>query len=270
MTSPAEKGRLVREYGKAVDFGRTSDDYARFRPGPPAEMYERLERIVQFRGRDAIDIATGTGVVALELAARGARVTAIDIAEQQLQAGRDGASAGSLGIDFRRARAESTGLPGASFDLWIASQAWHWFDPVLAGAEAFRLLRPGGVAVTCNFDYLPHRSPVARATEDLILRHNPSWPMSGGTGCHINPIMQLPLAGLGPVEVFSFEHAQLFTHESWRGRMRTCNGVGASLAPDKVEAFDRDLAALLARDYRREPMPVWHRVWVVLAPKPAP
>jgi len=269
MGTPADKGRAVREFGTAVDFGKTSTDYARFRPGPPAEMYDRLERIVPFRNRDVLDVATGPGVLALELAARGARVTAIDIAEGQLQAGRELAAARHLAIDFRKAKAESTGLPDASFDLWIASQAWHWFDPALAGVEASRVLRPGGAAVCCNFDYLPHRSPIAKATEDLILKYTPTWPMAGGFGCHINPISQLPEAGLGPIEQFSFEHPQLFTHEGWRGRMRACNGVGGSLPPDKVEAFDRDLEAMLARDYRHEPVVVWHRVWVVIAPKQA-
>ena len=36
-----------------------------------------------------------------------------------------------------------------------------------------------------------------------------------------------------------------FTHASWRGRMRACRGVGATLAPAEVEAFDRALAASL-------------------------
>jgi SAM-dependent methyltransferase len=268
MATPAEKGRLVHEYGKRVDFGKTSDDYARFRPGPPPSMFDRLERFIPLRGCAAVDIGTGTGAAALELAARGACVTAIDRSEGQLAAGRAVAASRGLSIDFRVGSAESTGLPGGAFDLWIASQAWHWFDPAGAGAEALRLLRPRGLAVCCSFDYLPHRSPVAKATEDLILKYNPSWPMAGGHGCHINPIVQLPDAGLGPVEQFSFEHPQPFSHEAWRGRMRTCNGVGASLSEDLVRAFDRDLEAMLARDYGREPLVIWHRVWVVIAPRP--
>lgn len=42
------------------------------------------------------------------------------------------------------------------------------------------------------------------------------------------------------VEQFCYDHPQLFTHEAWRGRMRTCNGVGSSsLSPQQVENFDK-------------------------------
>jgi SAM-dependent methyltransferase len=43
-------------------------------------------------------------------------------------------------------RAEATTLPPQCADLVIAGQAFHWFDPPAAGAEARRILRPGGWA----------------------------------------------------------------------------------------------------------------------------
>lgn len=261
------KGEAVRAYGVGVDFGKTSDDYARFRPGPPGSFYDRLERIVPLRGAEVLDIGTGTGVAAIEMAARGARVTAIDPAAEQIAAGRATAASRDLAIDFRVGKAEALEVADASFDLYMALQCWHWFEPTKAGAEALRVLRPGGVAVCASFDYLPRRSRVAGRTEDLILKHNPAWPMAGGQGVHLNPMQHLPDAGFVDVEQFSYEHAQPFTHEAWRGRMRTCNGVGASLAPDKVAAFDRDLTAMLAQEFPGE-LQVEHRVWVVWGRKP--
>ena len=41
-----------------------------------------------------------------------------------------------------------------------------------------------------------------------------------------------------------------FSHESWRGRVRTGNGVGSSLSAEEVERFDAELAELLASDAR--------------------
>jgi SAM-dependent methyltransferase len=257
------KGAAVREYGKGVDFGRTSDDYARFRPGPPASLYERLDAIKPLRGIDALDVGTGPGIAAMELAARGARVIGVDISEEQLAAGRASAAARGLAIDFRVGKAEALGVADASTDLYMALQCWHWFDPTKAGAEAMRVLRPGGVIVVASFDYLPRRSKVAARTEELILKYNPAWPMSGGNGVHVNPLNNLPDAGFVDVEQFSYEHRQPFTHEAWRGRMRTCNGVGASLPAEKAAAFDRELGEVLAREFPEEPMMVEHRVWVV-------
>lgn len=265
------RAEAARAFGAGVDFGKTSDDYARFRPGLPPSFYERLAKSMPrgtFDGLMAVDVGAGTGVVTLELAKRGARVVGVDPSQNQLDALMRQASA--LGLEYVAtvcAKAEETGLESGVFDLWVASQAWHWFDPVKAGAEAMRLLKSGGLAVCCNFDYLPGRSELARKTEDLILKYTPDWPMSGGTGCHVRPLFELPAAGLNLVEQVSYEHEQVFTHEGWRGRMRTCNGIGAHHPREVVEAFDRELGELLKREFPEDPLTVTHRVWWTIARK---
>lgn len=275
MGTPAHETKLakVKDYGRSVDFGKTSDDYARFRPGPPATFYDRLASIAPIAGASVADVGCGVGWIALEFAARGAaRAVGVDPAPAQIEAARRLAGERRLSAcQFHVARAESTGLPESAFDWYVASQAWHWFEPKAAGAEAMRLLRPGGRAVTVSFDYLPGRSPIARASEDLILKYNPAWPMAGGTGTHIAPLYDLPAAGFTDVQQFSFEHAQVFSHESWRGRMRTCNGVAASQSPEVVAAYDRDLAEVLRDRFPEDAagtIVVEHRVWVVVGRKP--
>jgi len=58
---------------------------------------------------------------------------------------------------------------------------------------------------------------------------------------------------------------QPFSHEAWRGRMRTCNGVGSGgMSAEQVAAYDADLAALLAREFPEEPVHVAHRVWAMV------
>ncbi len=262
------KTAAVSAYGSRVDFGRVSEDYERFRPGPPASMYDRIDSILPFKGARAIDVGTGTGVGAISLAERGAQVVALDPAQNQLDAAERRARANSLAIQVRLGTAERTGLADGSIDLYLALQCWHWFDRSKAAAEAMRIVGPGGIAVCASFDYLPHRSEVARETEVLILKHNPTWPMAGGHGVHVNPMNDLPQAGFVDIQQFSYEHAQTFTHEAWRGRMRTCNGVGASLGAATVAAFDADLASMLASQFPIEPMMVAHRVWVVVARRP--
>jgi hypothetical protein len=71
--------------------------------------------------------------------------------------------------------------------------------------------------------------------------------------------------GLRFVEQFCYDYDEHFTHEGWRGRMRTCNGVGSgALSAAQVAAFDRDLAAMLRKDYPAEPIAVAHRVFAVV------
>lgn len=38
-----------------------------------------------------------------------------------------------------------------------------------------------------------------------------------------------------------------FTRESWRGCIRACHGIGATLTPDRIAAFNQERADLLAR-----------------------
>ncbi|MFN3200381.1 MAG: class I SAM-dependent methyltransferase [Bradymonadia bacterium] len=107
-----------------VDWSKTSTDYARHRAGFPDRFFVRLtERGLQRPGQRVLDVGTGTGAVALPLAARGAQVTAIDPAEGQLAQGRARAEAAGLSVDFRCARGEETGLPDAHFDLIAAFDA---------------------------------------------------------------------------------------------------------------------------------------------------
>jgi len=66
--------------GRAIDWSRTSSDYASHRPGPPARLYDLLAALgVGGSGQRLLDLGTGTGLVASELARRGAVVSGIDV-----------------------------------------------------------------------------------------------------------------------------------------------------------------------------------------------
>lgn len=157
------------DHGRTVDWGRTSADYATYRPGPPASFFERLAALgVGLPGQRILDLGTGTGVLAREFARRGAQVAGIDIAEAQLAMARALARQADLAIDFRRASAEAAPFADCAFDCITANQCWLYFDKDKAIAEARRLPRAGGLLVTSHFSWLPRLDPVARASEALI------------------------------------------------------------------------------------------------------
>ena len=254
-----------------IDFGRHSDDYADYRPGFPASFYRRLDAMVGIRDCRALDLATGPGTIALELAARGGSVLGLDVAAGQIAAAERAARERGLEdrASFQLGRAENAGLDSGGFDLVTAGQCWHWFDNAAAMAEARRLLRPGGVLAIAYYSYLAEHSPVARDTEELVLEFNPSWSMASWTGVFPEHIDEVIRGGFRLVEQFCYQQTEEFSHARWRGRIRTCNGVGSGgLSPAEVMRFDRALGRLLSEKYP-DPMRVEHRVWCVVARKPS-
>ena len=254
-----------------IDFGRHSEDYAEYRPGFSASFYQRIAANTDIGASRSLELATGPGTIALELATLGSTVVGIDISAELVATAKRLSEERNLEdkVHFRVARAEYTGLDASSFDLVTAGQCWHWFEGDAALAEARRVLRPGGILAIAYYSYLAGHSPMARETEDLILSFNPSWSMAGSAGVFPELIDEVIHGGFRLVEQFCYQHDEEFSHARWRGRMRTCNGVGSGgLSPSDVLRFDDQLRHLLSRKYP-DPMLVAHRVWCVVARKPS-
>jgi SAM-dependent methyltransferase len=105
-----------------------------------------LERLVPVCGRDVVDIGCGGGVLVRALAARGARVTGVEISESQLAAAvRDDDGSGAR---YEVGLAQRLPLSEQSSDVVVFMRTLHHVPPadmLSALAEARRVLRPGGV-----------------------------------------------------------------------------------------------------------------------------
>ncbi|WP_248960275.1 hypothetical protein [Sphaerisporangium perillae] len=66
------------------------------------------------------------------------------------------------------------------------------------------------------------------------------------------------------IQTFGFDITVPYTHQAWRGRIRTCNGVGATLTDTEVAAFDAD-PRLLCERFREESLMVPHRISALVA-----
>jgi ubiquinone/menaquinone biosynthesis C-methylase UbiE len=105
-------------------------------------------------GSDAlVDLATGPGRIALDLAGRFARVVAIDLEPDMIAFARGAAA--TRGIDnvtWRVGRAEDLDVATGSLDLVTIGEAFHRLDQPLVAAKASRWLRPGGCLATLGVD----------------------------------------------------------------------------------------------------------------------
>lgn len=142
-----------------TDFGATAEDYARFRAGFPASLFDRLAAAgIGTPSDTVVDVGTGTGALGRGFAARGARVIGIVPSPHLLDEARKLDVASGVQVEYKVGSAESIPVPDDIADVACAGQCWHWFDPVAAAREMHRIVRPGGRVVVAYLDWLPLES----------------------------------------------------------------------------------------------------------------
>ncbi|MEM7108480.1 MAG: class I SAM-dependent methyltransferase [Bacteroidota bacterium] len=250
--------------GKGFDWGKTTQDYQKYRTGYPPEFYQILAALgVGLEGQRILDLGTGTGELALNFASQGAQITGIDISEQQIAQARQNASKRNLNIDFQAIRAEDVSFPDKSFDTITASMCWLYFAKDVMIPMVKRLLKPTGVLMTSSIVWLPFEDELAGKTEELILKYNPNWSSSGAVDGQIS-IPEWSEKDFNIRSHHKFKVEVPFGNSSWRGRLRANRGIGASLPLNEIEAFDQELDKLILEMYSNQPFTVTHRIRMTL------
>ena len=104
-------------------------------------------------GARVLDVATGTGNLALPIARGGAIVTGVDIAPNLIEQARARAAEAGLPVQFDEGDAEALPYPDASFDAVVTMfGAMFAPRPELVAAEAARVLKPGGLLAMANWN----------------------------------------------------------------------------------------------------------------------
>ena len=121
-------------------------------------------------GARVLDVATGTGDLALAAAAAGARVTGVDFAPSMLRRARAKAAASGRALAVQVARAEALPFAGAAFDGVVSAFAMRNVRPFLDDVlgEMARVLRPGGRVAILEFS--APRAPIVRFGHALYTR----------------------------------------------------------------------------------------------------
>lgn len=129
----------------AGDFGQI----ARYSAKSAEEFVDRLQ--IQ-PGTRVLDVACGTGNLAIPAARKGAQVWGVDIAPNLLEQARQRASAEELSAVFEEGDAERLPFSDAHFDV-VMSMFGAMFAPRpdVVAAEFARVCRPGGTIAMANW-----------------------------------------------------------------------------------------------------------------------
>jgi len=165
----------AREHNRpaAVMWGTGGAHYDRVSFAISDAIGHATQRLAAKPGEQVLDLATGTGWGARNLARTGATVTAVDLAPDFIAAARGLAAHIDPPIDFRVADAEDLPFADGSFDRVVSTFGVMFAgDHRRAASELTRVVRPGGRLVLAT--WLPDSS-VARMF-GIVGRHNPAPP----------------------------------------------------------------------------------------------
>jgi len=125
------------------------DRFSRFMEGGAREFYERLNVAP---GCQLLDVACGSGQLALLASKDGVEVTGVDIAGNLVERARARAQAEGLNARFEEADAESLPFDDASFDV-VVSLIGAMFAPrpKHVAKELLRVCVPGGTIAMANW-----------------------------------------------------------------------------------------------------------------------
>ena len=221
--------------GKAFDWGRISEEYARYRDIYPEVFYRKiLDRGLCRDGQNVLDLGTGTGVLPRNMYRYGARWTGTDISPEQIEQARSLANAADMKIDFQTVPTEELEFPGGSFDVITACQCFFYFDHEKAMPKLAELLKPAGKLLILYMAWLPFEDKIAEASEQLVLKYSPNWSGAGETRRPVG----IPDIAFDYFDLEDHEEYDLmvpFTKESWHGRMRACRQVSEHFVDENTE-----------------------------------
>lgn len=152
-------------------FSKQARDYERYRPRYPAELADWIA--AQSRGRAlALDLATGNGQAALDLARHFELVLASDGSTAQLAHAQPHPR-----VRYLRHVAERLPYRDACADLVAVAQAAHWFDFARFHAEVRRVLRPGGTCALWTYEKFRVDAAIDAAVDAFYVQViGPYWP----------------------------------------------------------------------------------------------
>ena len=147
-TAPSDMDALkakLKATWMAGNFGFIAKSYEK----GAADFVHRLQLIP---GTTVLDVACGTGNLAIPAAKAGATVTGVDIAPNLLDQARSRTQAEGVNATFDEGDAEQLPYADASFDAVITMYGAMFAPrPDLVAAELLRVCRPGGTIAMANW-----------------------------------------------------------------------------------------------------------------------
>jgi SAM-dependent methyltransferase len=223
-------------------------NYDRFSRFMESSAVEFLDRVGVPPGASLLDVACGSGQLALVAARRGVRVTGVDIAENSIRAARERAQVEALPAEFDEGDAEALPYADASFDV-VASLFGAMFAPRpdLVAQELVRVCRPGGTIAMANWTKTGFIGQMFALVSKFIAPPGMPSPVLWGDESTVRERFGTGIADLRLTRVmyqFDYPFSPAGVVDFFRENYGPTNRAFAALTAPEQEAFHADLVAL--------------------------
>ena len=200
-------------------------------------------------GNDVLDIACGTGNLALPAARAGASVVGIDLAGNLVEQARERAKREGLEIRFDEGDAEALPYADAEFDLCVSMYGIMFAPrPEVATTELLRVCRPGGTIALANWTpegfigrmlkvLSGYVSPPPGVPSPLLWGQDEAVRERLGDGVSALVTQRVPVW-------FDYPFSPADTVDFYRRYYGPVQRAFQALSDDDAEALERDLVAL--------------------------
>lgn len=213
-------------------FSFKGEDYSKYRPQYPKELFEYLSLIVNENYR-AWDCATGNGQAAIGLTPYFKEIIATDINKEQISN-----CIPHKRINYYKAPAENSRILSHSVDLITVATAIHWFDKQKFFKEAKRVLKPGGILAVWNYTSFTSISPEIDGIIEQLNEHilGPRyWPEQAYTIFKKGYTFKFPFKELKAPQIFM---SQRWTLTDIVKYLHTWSGVQVYIKKNKKDPVD--------------------------------
>lgn len=153
-------------------FSDRVDDYAKYRPSYPDDLYRFIRQEFLKKGGPKLiaDIGSGTGISSVFFLEEGHAVFGVE-PNDAMRARSESLLSEYTGYRAVKGKAEGTTLIDGICDLVFCAQSFHWFDVKSALKEFKRILAKNGKVLLVWNDRNTDDSPFSKEYEEFIKRH---------------------------------------------------------------------------------------------------
>jgi ubiquinone/menaquinone biosynthesis C-methylase UbiE len=237
---------LIHDQPAAVMWGRGGKDYDEVSFAISDALAHAAQRLNARVGERILDVATGTGWSARNVARQGAEVTAVDISPELLAAASDLSAHVKPPIEFLLADAERLPFEDGAFDGVISTFGVMFaMDQAAAAAELARVCRAGGRLVLATW------APQGAVAEffEVIARHSdapppPSSPLAWGEKAYVDKLLGNAFALKFEQGISNAYHGSVEDIWDWYTRgFGPLRQLAETLPPDRVDQLKQDIDA---------------------------